>query len=196
MDILLSSYCNILVDFKFAEWHLHDHICWTKIYVVPIEDLMAPTKEVTASRVLEFKYSGKKSRNSETIISYEDKLLIFTKSGKGNTRIYSLDKNNDDQKAKELGKLFSYGSITGGYYDAEKTMVVLTGYRKLSEQLYKGFIWKVEDMDLPFDQWKTNLTDLDIGAQIEGITYLNNEQYLVSAEGTKLSPPRLFTLDR
>ena len=72
--------------------------------------------------------------DAEALISFEDKLLIFTKNKRKKiTEIYSLPKNGGNYQAKKIGSLNTDSIVTGGDYDKETNTLALTSTIKFDE---------------------------------------------------------------
>ncbi|MFK8057187.1 MAG: T9SS type A sorting domain-containing protein [Saprospiraceae bacterium] len=172
-----------------------------EIYKIRIDDFLDGNGNATATE-LDFFYGDQTNFTSqlfqtnfdaETLVAYEDHLLIFTKDwGDGNTRIYAVSKvDQGNQELNPLASLPVEGLITGGVYDAANQRIVLVGY-----QNFLPFIIQIEvDGTLDFSTFSWSKDNLDTrggSTQIEGVSLAPNGGYYLSGERTAISEPTLY----
>lgn len=160
-----------------------------KIYKVSKKDFL--DNNTVVAKTIFYKYdnqknyvrSSKTNFDAEALISFEDKLLIFSKNrGNNKTNIYQLDKKPGTQTAKYLYTLDIDGQVTGGTKN-KKNEVVLSGYTSS----LSPFMLVLKDFDLK----SRSFTRLDfsqflgVANQVEGITFVNDSVLNFSRERFK-----------
>lgn len=160
-----------------------------KIYKISKKDFM--NSETVIAKTIFYNYDNQKNFNSssknnfdaEALISYHDKLLIFSKNrGNNKTKIYELTKNPGNQSAKYLYTLDIDGQITGATKN-DKDDVVLSGYTaSLSPFVVILKEFKIGDRSftrIDFSQF------IGIANQMEGVTFVNENKLVFSREKFK-----------
>ena len=131
--------------------------------------------------------------DAEAFIVLKEQLIIFTKQWQSNgTVAYSLPKTPGTHMARNLGSYNSSGLITGATYNKISEVLFLVGY---SQQL-QPFVIRLEGITDVFNFDGTiQKSSLSLGfAQVEGITYTDENTYYLSSEHfTNSNPP--ITLD-
>jgi len=129
--------------------------------------------------------------DAEALISYGDKLLIFTKNwADKKTNVYSLPKNSGTYSANLESTYNTNGLITGADISFNEDVIYLTGYSS-SEAPFMYTIHNIPSNSLDLfsgtvSEKKGNIVSL--GNQVEGITlfeitptkhrlYISNEKY-------------------
>lgn len=138
----------------------------------------------------------KKSRQTdfdcEAMISFEDKLYLFTKNWvDGNTRLYSVPKEAGNYSLALIAQFQADGLITAAHYRAENQTLVLLGYKD-----FMPFLWIFQDFDEDdFFEGKQRRIHLETihGAQTEGVCFDKSGNLFVSCERSYF-PQRLFKI--
>ncbi len=151
---------------------------------------------VTAERI-EFSYedqtdftpSQQSEWDAEALAAIGDQLVIFTKNWQTNTTTaYAIPKAPGKHTALNLGSYSVNGLVSGATYNESKTTLFLLGY---SKQL-QPFVVEVPNIGSEFAFNGNEVkTFLSIGfAQVEGITSVSPNRYLISSEYfNNASPP-------
>ena len=165
------------------------------IYRVLLSELDLGT--TAASEIITYVYedqtvfdSGTNSDwDAEALISYGDELIIFTKQWQSlGTVAYTLPKNPGDYIAQRAGAAAVNGLVTGASYNQSSGIIYLVGYNSLLQP----FLFRLDDLVSPFNLPQSGQRfNLELGfAQIEGITAIDNNNYLLSSEAfSRNSPP-------
>lgn len=173
-----------------------------RIYKIPIVDFLDGNSTAEATE-LDFNYrdqtvfdSRRFSTNydAETLISYGDSLLIFSKNwGNRSSSVYSVAKDFQGEQALAARAVFPFqGLITGGVYDEENERILLVGY-----DFIVPFVIVIEtDGTYDFSHFPWTKYDLDTQGgtiQIEGISLAGDGTYYLSGERTDSSSPMLYS---
>lgn len=127
--------------------------------------------------------------DAEALISYGNELVIFTKQWQSlGTVAYTVPKTPGDYIAQRAGTNPVNGLVTGGTYNEQSGIVYLVGY----STLLQPFLFRMADLPTPFALGGGGERfNLDAGfAQIEAITSVDDNHYLLSSEAfSSTSPP-------
>lgn len=150
--------------------------------------------------------------DAEALISYGDKLLVFTKNWADNTtNVYSIPKTSGRHNAILESSYTVNGLITGADISPDEDVLYLTGY-STSEA---PFIYTIHDLPKnSFDVFSGKVSEkksdiVSIGYQVEGIAvfeitptthrvYISNEEFRTSLGPIKIEVPAqlmLFEID-
>ena len=123
--------------------------------------------------------------DAEALISFEDKLLIFTKNKRKKiTEIYSLPKNAGNYQAKKIGSLNTDSIVTGGDYDKETNTLALTSTIKFDEY----YVLIISDFSLNNKNQKIDMYEIPIGkTQVEAIKIIDPTTFWITSEDEKSS---------
>ena len=123
--------------------------------------------------------------DAEALISFEDKLLIFTKNKRKKiTEIYSLPKNGGNYQAKKIGSLNTDSIVTGGDYDKETNTLALTSTIKFDEY----YVLIITDFSLNNKNQKIDMYEIPIGkTQVEAIKIIDPTTFWITSEDEKSS---------
>nr|NQU91592.1 T9SS type A sorting domain-containing protein [Bacteroidota bacterium] len=129
----------------------------------------------------------------EAFLSRGDSLYLFTKNWQDEkTRLYLLPKNAGDYSVSPRDEFDADGLITGACINPDGTEVALIGYKD-----YESFLWLFWDYEKNdfFDgrKMRVDFPDL-VFVQTEGITYISNNDVLISCEESA-EPPTLFKVN-
>ena len=164
-----------------------------KIYKISINDINAKKKIKLEAEIIEFSYTDQSSyeKNNrghnydcESIISYKDSLIIFSKNwGNGRTRMYKLPKTAGDYKISPIDNFKADGLVTGADFNIETNELILIGY-----QDHVPFIYLFSEFNGKKLQnenvYRINMVKMK-GSQTEGITWYDNDNILISTEQRK-----------
>ena len=123
--------------------------------------------------------------DAEALISFEDKLLIFTKNKRKKiTEIYSLPKNGGNYQAKKIGSLNTDSIVTGGDFDKETNTLALTSTIKFDEY----YVLIISDFSLNNKNQKIDMYEIPIGkTQVEAIKIIDPTTFWITSEDEKSS---------
>ncbi len=128
-----------------------------------------------------FNNNGLSDWDAESLIILDGHLVIFTKQWKGKqTAVYKIPTNEGDYKATRIEMYNTNGLVTGATYNTLSDVLLLIGYTDSLEP----FVVRVEKPSIQsiFGD-KLNKINLDSGiAQIEGVTFINENRYFISSE--------------
>ena len=188
-----------------------------KIYKISKADYNT-SEEVTAE-IIAYSYTDQKdftrrpnntNWDAEGLISYGDKLLIFTKNWVDNkTNVYSIPKTNGPHSAVLVSSHNTNGLITGADSSPDESVIYLTGY-SASEAPFLYSIHNIpkHSLDIFSGKLSKKMTDIvTLGHQVEGIAlfeitpkkhrlYLSNEKFSASLGPIKIAiPAKLLLLE-
>ena len=123
--------------------------------------------------------------DAEALISFENKLLIFTKNKRKKiTEIYSLPKNAGNYQAKKIGSLNTDSIVTGGDYDKATNTLALTSTIKFDEY----YVLIITDFSLNNKNQKIDMYEIPIGkTQVEAIKIIDPTTFWITSEDEKSS---------
>ena len=134
----------------------------------------------------DFSSSNSHNFDSETIIVYQNNLLIFTKNrGDLKTNVYLIPKTTGNYTATKVSSFNVDGLITGASYNISDDSFMLSGY---GTTLIPFLIYVGHNRDTGNDIFNNGAEKIDIsqqigqGSQIEGITFFHQEKYYLSRE--------------
>ncbi|MCP4595865.1 hypothetical protein [Neptuniibacter sp.] len=126
-----------------------------QIYKIRLEELGQPSTRKVKAIKLQFSYADKplatpdKNHNfdCEALAVVDDELWLFTKNrGDQQTKLYRLDKNQQNQVVKPSRSYPVNGLITAADYDERTDQLILLGYGK-NVLFGQSFIWLVPLME-------------------------------------------------
>lgn len=176
-----------------------------KVYKVSLSDYLTTTSNTVTAEVINYNYADQTSFTSstiftnfdaETLISFGDKLYIFTKNwGDSKTKIYSLSKTPGTYQISKIDSFDSQGLVTGGDYNSASNAILLTGYTFASP-----FIIEIKDFSATNFSGGTITRDVlqtpsGKSFQIESIAAININQYYLSAEESTTGSSGLYQLE-
>ena len=151
-------------------------------------------ENINESEIINFSYPEQKKfrriyrrseYDAEALISFEDKLLIFTKNKRKKiTEIYSLPKNEGNYQAKKIGSLNTDSIVTGGDYDKATNTLALTSTIKFDEY----YVLIITDFSLNNKNQKIDMYEIPIGkTQVEAIKIIDPTTFWITSEDEKSS---------
>lgn len=131
--------------------------------------------------------------DAEALISYDNKLILFSKNRKDLTsEVYIIPKEIGTYKLEEINSISTDCLITGADYDNDLKMLALVGY-----DLDHGnhYIFKIKNFD-PLNISSFNKAKIEIGkAQIESIKIIDDKTFWLTSEDEGFTKsPRLFKI--
>lgn len=182
-----------------------------KIYKVSKADYDTSDGKVTAEIIsysyadqLDFTHSPNMTNwDAEGLISYGDRLLIFTKNWVDlKTNVYAIPKTSGTHSAVLVSSYNTNGLITGADSSPDEKVIYLIGY-STSEAPFMYTIHDIPENSLDIFSGKISDKIVDIvslGYQVEGITlfemtptthrlYLSNEKFSASLGPIKIKVP-------
>ena len=189
-----------------------------KIYKIPKADYNTTDGAVTAE-IIAFSYADQRdftrlpnanNWDAEGLISYGDKLLVFTKNWADNcTNVYAIPKTSGTHSAVLVSSYNINGLITGADSSPDERLLYLVGY-STSEAPFVYTIHNIPEQSLDVFSGVVSEKMADIvslGHQVEGIAlfemtpsghrlYLSNEKFHTALGPIKIRiPAKLMTLD-
>lgn len=167
------------------------------IYILSHDFILQDSIRIAYSKQTSFKKKKKTKYDAESLISYGDSLLVFSKNRKSkSTQLYAFPKTPGTYELSSLKKFKVNTLITGGDYDATSKLLVLTGY--LPD--YTQYLLKAKPFGLDIlDQVVIEKHQLPLeNAQVEGVKIIDSTQVWISSEGEGHHIPFLqkLTLDQ
>ncbi len=164
-----------------------------KVYRILIDDYFETSNDEVDAETIHFAYADQSdfsktkfstNYDAEAIISCGDHLYLFTKDwGDLKSRVYALPKIPGTYTVNPLTTIDVQGLFTGASYNAAAHEIILIGYTFLGTD----FMMEVHDFN-PADLSKLGYKRYDLSkpdttsTQIEGVTFVNNKDVLISAE--------------
>ena len=174
-----------------------------RIYRVPVtsylnasnDTVYADTIQITYADQIDFTPSSYSTNyDAEALISFEDSLYIFTKNwGDYRTNVYSVSKQPGSYSINRRDSLDAQGLITGGVYNSDSNVIVLTGYT-----FTDPFIIELSQFSGNlFSNGLVQRSILDPGGsiQIESVTHFAQDQYYLTSEDNPTGNAALLRLE-
>ncbi len=177
-----------------------------KIYRVLISDYLNASNDSILADIINFSYSNQSNFTSanmatnfdaEALVSISDSLYIFTKNWKNSwTNVYGLSNQPGTYSIHKKDSLDVKGFITGATFNPHTQDFTLLGYNFLLSPFavkVTGFSngsfanATLQKHQLPFSSSHSG--------QTEGICFINNDQYFVSAEESQGKSTALFLVN-
>lgn len=174
-----------------------------KIYKIPKSGISQKKKINVDAEVIYFSFSDQtdfteNSRNHnydcESLISFGDDLVLFSKNWENNhTKMYCIPKSPGNYSPKPSDNFDADGLITGADYFDQNKSLILIGYKN-----HMPFMLLLRDFNgksfgdksaFRFDFVKM------MGAQTEGIAWLNEETVVFSTEQTREFEQQVWELN-
>jgi len=176
-----------------------------KIYRLPISSYLTTENDTVTVDTIHLSYSDQTNFtpsqfstnfDAEALISSNDSLYIFTKNwGNSWTNIYALPKTPGTYKIAKVDSINAQGLVTGATYNPVSKTILLLGYTFVSP-----FI--VEISNFTFNEFSSGTIKRylippppDYSIQMEGLTFLNQDQYYITAEEFPPLKSALYRLD-
>ena len=158
------------------------------VYILSHDFVLQDSIKIAYSKQTSFKKKKKTKYDAECLISYGDSLLIFSKNRKSrSTQLYAFPKKAGTYSLTSLKKFKVNTLITGGDYDADAKLLVLTGYLPdRSQYLIKAQPFALNVLDeVILEKYKLPLEK----AQVEAVSIIDSSQVWISSEGEGLNIP-------
>jgi hypothetical protein len=176
-----------------------------KIYRLLISSYLTTLNDTVTVDTIQFHYSDQTdftpaqfstNFDAEALISSNDSLYIFTKNWGNNwTNIYALPKSPGNYEISKVDSINAQGLVTAATYNSFSKTILLLGYTFVSP-----FI--IEISDFTFNLFSSGTieryvipTPPDFSIQMEGLTFLNQDQYYITAEEFPPLKSALYRLD-
>ena len=116
--------------------------------------------------------------------------MIFTKDrAKKITEIYKVPKKPGSYKAKKIGSLNTNSIVTGGDYEKDLNLLVLTSTIEFDDYL----LLKIDNFDLKSENNQINMYEIPIGkTQVEAVKIIDSHNFWLSSENEKNGYPYLY----
>ncbi len=175
---------------------------WRKdlcVYKIPKDKISRdPVAKVTAEKI-SFYYPEQKSFISiplstrwdgEAMICLRDTLYLFTKDWKWEeTQLYALSPDSGSRPARLIDTFYVRGLVTGAALSPDTKTLVLSGYESFYPYLWIFYNYPGSHF-FKGDVVRVRYPEYHL-AQTEGVTFLNQDTLLVSAEYSKI-PGRIY----
>ncbi len=141
----------------------------------------------------DFSFKQQSSYDGESLISYENNLIIFTKNrARKITEIYRVPKEHGNYKAELIGQIDVESIVTAADYDAKKRLLVLTSTTDFNEY----YIIKIKNFDiLNLDNLKFKRYKIPIGkTQVEAIKIINKNNFWITSEAELFGKPMMYKI--
>ena len=163
-----------------------------KIYKIEKEAYKNAENDSIQAEIINFSYANQEEYlparfnsnfDAEALISYQDKLYIFTKNWENKkTDVYELNKTPGTYELEKIDTIETEGLITGATYDELNDRILLCG-----NSVPTPFIIELKEFShgkfSNGEMKKYNLQpQLGASIQIEGITMINKNECYLSAE--------------
>lgn len=163
-----------------------------KVYKIEKEAYRNAENDSIQAEIINFSYANQEEYlparfnsnfDAEALISYQDKLYIFTKNWENKkTDVYELSKTPGTYELEKIDTIDTQGLITGATYDELNDRILLCG-----NSVPTPFIIELKEFSHgKFSNGKMKKYNLQpqLGAsiQIEGITVINKNECYLSAE--------------
>ena len=155
-----------------------------KIYKVPLfENIKIDNETIYFSYPEQesFKINRNTIYDAEGLISFENKLVLFTKNrAKKITEVYTLSKNAGEQKANKINEINVGSIVTGADYNKDLELLVLTSTINFT----KYYIITINNFSLEKGkQFDFNITEIPIGkTQVESIKIIDKNTFWITSE--------------
>lgn len=176
-----------------------------KIYRLLLSSYLTTANDTVTVDTIQFHYSDQTDFTSaqfstnfdaEALISSNDSLYIFTKNWGNNwTNIYALPKSPGNYEISKVDSINAQGLVTAATYNSVSRTILLLGYTFVTP-----FI--IEISDFTFDLFSSGTierylipTHPGFSIQMEGLTFLNQDQYYITAEEFPPLKSALYRLD-
>lgn len=176
-----------------------------KIYRLLISSYLTTANDTVTVDTIQFHYSDQTdftpaqfstNFDAEALISFNDSLYIFTKNWGNNwTNIYALPKSPGNYKISKVDSINAQGLVSAATYNSDSRTILLLGYTFVSP-----FI--IEIGNFTFNEFSSGTierylipTPPDYSIQMEGLTFLNQDQYFITAEEFPPLKSALYRLD-
>jgi hypothetical protein len=155
-----------------------------KIYKVPLfENIKIDNETIYFSYPEQesFKININTIYDAEGLISFENKLVLFTKNrAKKITEVYTLSKNAGEQKANKINEINVGSIVTGADYNKDLELLALTS----TINFIKYYIITINNFSLEKGkQFDFNITEIPIGkTQVESIKIIDKNTFWITSE--------------
>ena len=141
----------------------------------------------------DFSFKQNSKFDAEGIISFKNKLLIFTKNrAKKITEIYELPKNPGNYKAELIGEINIESIVTGADYNKKLKLLVLTSTKDFNEY----YIHKIKNFNISkLKNLKIDTYKIPIGkTQVESIKIIDKNNFWITSEAEFMGSPYLYKI--
>ena len=116
--------------------------------------------------------------------------MIFTKNrAKKITDIYKIPKKAGSYAAKKIGSLNTNSIVTGGDYEKDLNLLVLTS----TVEFDNYFLLKIDNFDLKSENNQIKMYEIPIGkTQVEAVKIIDSHNFWLSSENEKNGYPYLY----
>lgn len=176
-----------------------------RIYKISKEDYLDEGNTAVNAEIISFIYEDQDdftpsqfttNFDAEAVIVKNQMLYIFTKNwGNGWSNIYVLPTTPGSHLANRVDSINTEGMVTDASYSATDDRITLVGYTTILEP----FVFEIENIgDQLFSQSELTRTNISFPSgysrQVEGISHIVGENYLLSTEEGITGNSGLFSL--
>lgn len=173
-----------------------------KIYKIKKKDIGKKEKQKVNAKEIKFEFQNQESFNfqpkytpfdCEAFVEFDNNLYVFTKDWTDRTTtVYQIPKEKGDYSIVPSEKFDVGGLITGADISADKTKLVLVGYKN-----YKPILWLFNIVPGKFFGGEKIYIELDniFDAQTEGVCFLGNDSLLISCEQSSTFIQQIFLVN-
>ena len=139
-----------------------------------------------------FSFRKKSKYDAESLVCFDDFLLIFTKNRNEKlTEIYKVPKNKGEYIAEKVGIIETSSIVTAADYNKELNLLVLTATKNFK----KYYLIKIENFALFSEIRDLKMVEIPVGkTQIESIKIINQSTFWLTTENEKKGNPFLYKL--
>ena len=164
------------------------------VYIVTKDFKLKDSIKISYASQTNFKKKKKNKYDAETLITYGDSLLIFSKNRKSQkTQLYAFPKEGGQFSLEKLHTFDVNALITGGDYDSNSKQLVLTAYLPdYTQYIFKAENFQLDQLeDIVLERYQLPLKP----AQIEAVKILDNGSVWITSEGEGSNLPYLYKVD-
>ena len=163
-----------------------------KIYITDLEFNLIDSINFNYKNQSKFKKKKKNKYDAETLVSFNDSLIIFSKNRKKlTTELYFLPRKPGQYSIKPRDSYDVDALITGGDYNSKLDLIALVGY---SYSIKKQFLFILKNFS-NFSNNPSKIKKYDIpitNAQIEAVKIINEKEFWMTSENEGGGYPKLI----
>ena len=174
----------------------------SSVVIYKVEQSQLQTRKTTSqinSTVINVEYADKQSFwpqrkhnfDSEALTVVDDELWLFSKNRQDqHTKLYKIDKTQARQSLAPRARFDVHGLITAADYNPQTKQLLLLGYAK-GTAFGGSFVWRVDVVDKNVQWSSAKRFYIKPFAQWESIKWLGEQEFMIAAEKSRLTPPQI-----
>ena len=174
----------------------------SSVVIYKVEQSQLQTRKTTSqinSTVINVEYADKQSFwpqrkhnfDSEALTVVDDELWLFSKNRQDqHTKLYKIDKTQARQSLAPSARFDVQGLITAADYTPQTKQLLLLGYAK-GTAFGGSFVWRVDVVDKNVQWSSAKRFYIKPFAQWESIKWLGEQEFMIAAEKSRLTPPQI-----